>query len=115
MILRLDPEHRDGGNAVLLPDTLGELQRGERFVQCEQRPAEETSLLTGDDGDRLFIGDERRRMARRRRRSTSLELRVENRRELRPLARMFLRARDRVGPRRRGRGVAGEKRRERRE
>ena len=112
MILRLDPEHRDGGNAVLLADTLGELQRSERFVQCEQRPAEETSLLTGDNGDRLFIGDERRRIARRSRRATSLELRVENRRELRSLARMCARARDRLGPRRRRGGVAGEKRRE---
>src|SRR5437660_9412860 len=100
---------------MLLPHTLGELQRGERFVQREQRSAEETSLLTRDDGDGLVIGEQRRRLARRRRRGSSLELRVENRRELRPLARMFLRARDRVGPRRRGRGVAGEKRRERRE
>src|SRR5947209_2582423 len=115
MILRLDPEHRDRGNAVLFLHTLGELQRGERLVQREQRSAEETSLLTGDDGDGLFIGDERRRLARRRRSTAPLELRAENRRELRSLARMFLRARDRVGPRRRGRGVAGEKRREGRE
>ena len=77
------------------------------------RATKQPGLLAGDDGHRGVAGEQRRGLARGRRRVAARELRLQDGGELRALARMFLRARDRLGPRRRRRGIAGKKRRER--
>ena len=93
-------------------DLLGEFHRSQRLVDAEGGAAEQTRLLSGDDGDGAGINKLRRRFARLGRRVTVCLLSPENVDDGGALARMLLRARDGPGPRR-GRGrIAGKKRRE---
>ena len=59
---------------MIARDLLGELERGQRLEQREQRTAEEPGLLAGDDGDRAAVGEQPRRLARARRRAAALLL-----------------------------------------
>ena len=113
VILGFDPEHGDRRHAVFLRDPRGELRGRQSFVEREQRTAEQSGLLAGDDRDGIRIGEARRGLASGRRRVAPLELRREERAQLGALTRMALRVRDCGGPRG-GRGrVAGKKRRQR--
>src|SRR5439155_3941792 len=79
----------------------------------EQRTAEESGLLTGDDRDRAPIGEEPARIAGAPRRLTALLLAGDDRSDTLAAVIVRLRARDRVGPRRPLGGIAGKKRRDR--
>ena len=57
VILGVDPEHGDARHPMLARDARRELKRGERLEQRERRPAEQSGLLAGDDGDRLRVGE----------------------------------------------------------
>ena len=114
VILRFDPEHRDSRNRVLLRHSRGELDGSQRLVEREQRAAEQSGLLSGDDGDRLRIGEARGGVARCRGRVAALELsRSACALSSAAAPRMLLCARDRGRPRRRRRRIAGKKWRER--
>ena len=82
VIFGVDPEDGDGRHLVVARDLLGELERGERLEQREQRSAEEPGLLAGDDGDRLAIGEQRARFAGARRRLAPLLLRGDHARDV---------------------------------
>ena len=55
VIFGVDPEHRDRRHAVLGWYLLGESKRGQRFQEREEWSAEETGLLTRDNGNGLRI------------------------------------------------------------
>jgi len=57
---------------------LGELERGDRFEQREERPAEQTGLLAGHDGDGARVGQTLTRFDRGRRRASPLLLRGDD-------------------------------------
>ena len=111
MIFRLDPEHRDGRHVVLARDLFGELDRGQRLQQREQRAAEETRLLAGDDRHGAGVRQLTARVDRARRRLAAPLLRGDHRGDRVPPARMRLRPRDRARPVLTVRRVAGEERR----
>ena len=52
VIFGVDPEDGDGRHLVIARHLFGELQRGERLEQREQRSAEEARLLAGDESRR---------------------------------------------------------------
>ena len=113
VILRFDPEDRDSRHAVILRHPRGKPGRRQSFIEREQRAAEQSCLLTCDNRDRLGIREARRSLTRGGRRVTPLELLCEKRAQLCPLSRMPLRVRDRGGPGRGLRRIAGKKRRQR--
>ena len=82
VVFGLDPEDRDGRHLVLPRHLVGELERRQGFEQREQRTAEETRLLSGQDRDRLRIGEMRRRFDRPGRRLPPLLLSRDDRRDL---------------------------------
>ena len=55
VIFGVDPEDRDGRDAMFGLHLLGESERGERFQKREERPAEQSGLLPCDNGNRLRI------------------------------------------------------------
>jgi hypothetical protein len=55
MVLGINPEDGDRRHAMLVPHTIGQTQCGQRLEQGEERSAEKSGLLPGDDGDRLRI------------------------------------------------------------
>jgi hypothetical protein len=110
VILRIDPEHRHGRHAVLGCDAGGELDRRDGFEQREERTAEESGLLAGDDGDGARIAQARRGLFGGFGRSAGAELRHSRAGHLIALPRMSLCPRDCGAPRlRRGR-ASGEER-----
>ena len=109
VILGVDPEDGDGRHAVVARHLLGELERGERLEQREQRAAEQSGLLAGDDRDRA--ADRRAAAPLRRARGGACRrslLRRDDRGDLGAAAIVRLRARDRVGP---GGAIATDRRR----
>ncbi len=112
MILGVNPEDGDGGNAVIARHLLRELDRRHRFEQGEQRAAEETGLLTADDGDGPAIGQQTAGLARLRRRLAAFLLAGNHGGDLVAAAVVGLRACDRIGPRGAVGRIAGEKRRD---
>lgn len=115
VIFRFNPEGSHGRHTVLLRHARGELDRAERFVKRVERAAEQSRLLTCDDGDGVRISETRRGLARGGRCSAVLELPHHERAQLgaRPL--IPLRIRNRRLPRRWRRGIARKKRGQRRE
>ena len=87
---------------------LGQANRRDRLQQREERAAEESRLLAGDDRDAQRIAQPRGRGERIRRRAAPALLRQRIVGDALAVARMALRARDGVAPRRRIRGIAGE-------
>ena len=83
MILGVDPEHRDRRDAVLAAYPLREPNRGQRLQQREEWSAEETGLLTGDDGDGLRIAKSGRRRDAAGWRAAPALLRLQQRRRCR--------------------------------
>ena len=57
MVLGVDPEDGDDRHVMVAGHEVGELQRGERLEQREQRAAKQSRLLAGDDGDGAGIGE----------------------------------------------------------
>ena len=110
VIFRLDPEDRDGRHVVLSRDLVGQLDRRERLHQREQRAAEETGLLAGDDRHGAGVRQLTAGVERARRRLAAPLLRRDHRGDLVPPAWMRLRPRDRAGPVLTVRRVAGEER-----
>ena len=94
---------------------IGELQRGERFEQREQRPAEQAGLLAGEDGDRAWIGKTPRSVDRRWRRVPVSLLRDDDVRDFAAAMIVRLRAGDCAGPRGALGWIARKKRRDRAE
>ena len=74
VILGVDPEDRNGGYVVIARHLIGQLDRGQRLEQREERTAEEPGLLSGDDGDRARVGEQPRGVAGLRRRAATLLL-----------------------------------------
>ena len=74
VILGVDPEHGDGRHAVIARHLFGQLQRGQRLEQREERTAEKPGLLAGDDGDGAAVGELPGGLARARRRAAALLL-----------------------------------------
>ena len=112
VILGVNPEDGDGGDVVIARHLLGKLERGERLEEREQRSAEESRLLTGENGDRSLIGEQPRRFAGARRRLTPLLLSGDDGGDVVAAAVVRLRSRDRVRPRRPIGRIAGEERRD---
>ena len=56
VIFGVDPEDRHRRHLVLAGNLVGQLQRGQRLEQREQRAAKETRLLAGDDRDGRGVG-----------------------------------------------------------
>ena len=111
VVFGVDPEHRDRRHLVVARHLLGELDRGQRLEQREQRAAEQPGLLAGDDGDRLAVGEQRAGLARARRRAAPLLLSGDDRGDFVAVPVVRLGPRDRVGPRGAVRRIAGKKRR----
>ena len=82
VVFGLDPEDRDGRHLVLPRHLVGELERRQGLEQREQRTAEETRLLSGQDRDGLRIGEPRGRLDRPGRRLPPLLLSRDDRRDL---------------------------------
>jgi hypothetical protein len=112
VILRVDPEHGDGRYLVIARHLLGELDRGQRLEQREERSAEEPGLLAGDDRDGFAIGEQPAGLARPRLRAAALLLARDDRGDLVAAPIVRLRPRDRVGPRAAVGGIARKKRRD---
>ncbi len=55
VIFGVDPEHRDGRDAVFGFHLLSESKRSERLEKREEWSAEQSGLLSGDDRDGLRI------------------------------------------------------------
>ena len=113
VILRIDPEDRDARNLMGARDLSRELERRQRLEQGERRTAEQSSLLTRDDGDGLRIRELLACGHRARRRGAAALLIGDDRGNLGAPAAVRLRPPDRVSP---GRGIgwiAGKKRRDR--
>src|SRR5262249_20444142 len=87
-----------GGNVVIARNLTGELQCGKRLEQREQRPPEQTRLLSCDDRDRAPIGEQRAGLTCARRRLTALLLCGDDVRDVLAAAIVTLRARDGIGP-----------------
>jgi hypothetical protein len=102
VVLGLHPEDRDGRHVLFALGLARQLQRGQRFQQRVHRAAEDAGLLAGDDGDGGGIGEAGRGGARGGGRAAMLLLSPQHFDQPRPIARMLLRARDRVAP---GRGI----------
>jgi len=83
---------------VIARHLIGELQRRQRLEQREDRAAEQSGLLAGDDRDGASIGEEFSRVARTRRRLAALLLPGDDARDLLTPALVALRAGNRVGP-----------------
>ena len=98
VILGVDPEDGDRRHVVIARHLLGELERGQRLQQREQRAAEQPGLLAGDDRDGARVGEQPRRFARARRRLPPLLLAGDDGGDLVAPAIVRLRAGDRVGP-----------------
>ncbi len=98
MVFGVDPEDGHRGDAMLGAEAFHELDRGERLEQREQRAAEQSRLLAGDDGDRLRIAQPCRRLDGLRRRAAPLLLGANDVGDR--VARACLRAgtRDRLAP-----------------
>ena len=112
MILGVDPEHGDHGDAVLARHLLRQLHRRQRFQKREQRSAEETGLLAGDDDDGLGIGEACSGFTCRRRGAAALLLGRDNARQLRRGADVRLAPLNRIGPGIGTCGIAREVRRD---
>ena len=113
VILRIDPEDRDARNLMGARDLSRELERRQRLEQGERRTAEQSSLLTRDDGDCLRIRELLACGHRARRRGAAALLIGDDRGNLGAPAAVRLRPPDRFSP---GRGIgwiAGKKRRDR--
>jgi len=110
VILRVNPEDRHHGHAVLVRHLPCQLHRRRGLQQREERSAKQPRLLAGDDDDRLRIGQAFRRGARRGRRPAPLLLCQQHTGEIGGPPRMRLPARDGLGPRPGRRRVAREER-----
>jgi hypothetical protein len=110
VIFGVDPEHRDARHPVLSRDTRRELECGQRLQQREGWPAEQASLLTGDDGDGLRIGERLAGGNRPRRCAAAVLLRSDRGRDLGALPAMPLSTGDGLRPGGLIRGIAGEER-----
>ncbi len=113
VILGVNPEHRDDGRTVFARDLRGQLHGGQRLEQREQRPAEQTRLLPGDDDDRAGIGEPFSGGARGRGRAAPLLLggdysRQVARRRWHTVRATRVAPRNGLRPRIRLRGIAGE-------
>ena len=111
VVFRLDPEDRDGRHMVLPRHLFGQLERGQGLQQREERTAEQTCLLAGDDRHGAGVGQcaARRSPAPAPRGAAAGR---DHRAISSPPARMRLRTRDRAGPVGALRRVAGEERRD---
>jgi hypothetical protein len=98
VIFGIDPEHGDSRHAMLGAHLFGKTNRRDRLQQREQRPAEETSLLSGDDGDRLRIDELTCRIDGRVRRAASTLLTVKQVDDRLSFARELLRSGNRLTP-----------------
>ncbi len=108
VILGVDPEDRHRGHLVLLLDLLRQRDRRDRLEQRVDRPAEQSGLLAGDDGDGFRIGEPCARRQRGRRRVAGLLLRGDRGGQRGAIARMLLGAGDRRPPGLRLGRIAGE-------
>ena len=112
VVLRVDPEDRDGRHVVVARHLFGELEGGQRLEEREERAAEEPGLLAGDDRDRLAVGQQSAGFARARRRSAPFLLPGDDGGDVVAAAIVRLGPRDRVGPRAAVRRIAGKERRD---
>ena len=102
VILGIHPEHGDRGDPLLALGPARELQGGQGLQQGEQRSAEDTGLLSGDDRDRGRIGQAGGGGARLGGRAPGALLRREDRGDRGAVTRMLLSTRHGVAP---GRGL----------
>jgi hypothetical protein len=109
VIFGIDPEHRHRRHLVFGGDPFGQFERGEGLEQREQRSAEQSGLLAGDDGDGPGVDELLRLLSRSRRCAASFLLRGEHRGDIAALACMTLGGGDRARPRRRIGGIASKK------
>ena len=93
VILGIDPEDRDARNLMVARDLSRELERRQRLEQGEHRTAEQSGLLTGDDGDGLRIRELPRLRPRARRRAAAALLIRDDRGDLGAPAAVRLRRR----------------------
>src|SRR5262249_61800527 len=99
VLLRLDPEERNRGSALLALGPARELKRADRLEQRIERSAEGAGLLAGDDRDRSRIGETPGGGAGRGGRAALLLLRPDDLGDADAIARLRLRAADGVAPR----------------
>ena len=57
VVFRFNPEDRHGGHVMFAPHVLGKLDSRQRLQNCVHRPAEESCLLAGHDGDGKRVGE----------------------------------------------------------
>ena len=112
MIFRVDPENGDRGHLVLFGDPFGQFERRNRLEQGENRPAEQTRLLTGQYRHCLGIDELLGLVTCQGRRAASVLLGREHGGNLATLPGVTLRGGDGARPRRSVSGVAGKKRRD---
>ena len=108
VVLGVDPEDRDRRHVVPRPHAFGELDRRDGLQQREQRSAEESRLLAGDDRDGLRMAKLSGRRHRFRRRAASALLGQHDVGDRVARARVLLAPGNRVAPRAVVAGVAGK-------
>ncbi len=98
VILGVDPEDRDGRNAVRRAHLAGELDGRDRLVQGVERPAEQPRLLSGDHRDRGRPIERGGGLERLSRRAALGQLPAEHRRQRRRRPRGGVHAADDLDP-----------------